>query len=600
MCMTSFLFSPPERQQEFQKRLEAQDPTALAMREALHNPPVDNREFDMSLQHLVLAWMEGDVAKARDAVGEVINRIPEPAEQDLGKAAQALGLGCAMNLAEQMLGEEDLEPLQDHCVMIARSFLEVSSGNPHIVTNNWYALTHGGCLLACLAADREDLAELETWATNRLRAFCHHFGSAGMYHEGTGYISYTLSMLFPVILALRNRRGLDLTEEFPSLRLSMRSMMMGTARHADEVHMLDWNDTGRGGAGLNPVLPGIQLALKEDQPALKTWFDRTLGVSGANRWHCDYRGLALAVATYPFDLPEADPNEVLPHWAIDSRQGLGWWRSRWGDGSESVFGFYARHAHMKPGHAQDDAASIRLMACGRNWICAGGQARAKAIWQSSLSHAEESERSKAKPFAYISSQDLNDAGGQLSMEMRHHLGAYSERYLSWRENETGAFQLAVFDQVDEHQDPSRPWTWNLSFPRELSWEVDEDQRGLTMTDPECGVLRLRFLLDAPTALTVEEMPGSTRTFAGGQKVDYPGDYYLAARLEDRKNLNILVAITVIPKGAPTPALTGTLNAISFGTEVWDQPFKGMILSSFDPALHRPNLQKGPAGLPLQR
>ncbi len=594
--MSPYLFSPPERQAEFQSRLEKQDPSAQAMLHALENPPIDNRGYDMPLQRLALAWCQGNLSAGQEAATLLLENIQEPASQDLGKAAQALGLACATNFAEGFLPQSDLEALRARCAMIARSFVDVQRGNPHIVTNNWYALTHGGCVLSCLAAEQEDLAELESWAIGRLRAFCHHFGNAGLYHEGTGYIAYTLSMVFPALLALRNRRGLDLSEEFPDLRLSMRSMMMGTARHADEVHMLDWNDAGRGAARLNPVLPGIALSRPEDRSALKTWFDQTQGCDGLNNWSSDYRGLPLAVAVYPFSLPQGNPNEQLPHYAVDSRQGLGTWRSAWGDGQESIFGFYARHAHLKPGHAQDDAASIRLISKGRNWICAGGQARGKAIWQSSLSHANPEERPKPSPLAYISSQHLSEKGGQVSIETRHHLGAYSERHLSWREDERGSFQLAILDQVDEHQDPPRAWTWNLSFPRELEARLDEDGKGATLHDPACGTLKLRFLLDTPDALSLEEMPGSKRTYAGGQTKEYPGDGYVSARFE-KKNLNILVSITVVGSGEVLPELDGTLQELSFGEDRWTLPFSGQILSSFDPELHRSNLQLGPAGIP---
>ncbi len=595
--MPSYLFSSPDRKQIFQQALASGNTSAEDMLRALEEPEEDHGEIVRHLHELNLAWLQEDDTRAHQAYRRLLAELPPPYPEDLGKAAQALALCCCMDVGEKLFSEEELQPLREHCVRMALSFTEISPANPHMVTNNWYALTHGGCILCCLSANREELSELESWAIGRLRAFCHHFGNAGLYHEGTGYIAYTLSMLFPVILALRNRRGLDLCEEFPALRHSMLSMMMGTARHGDQVHMLDWNDTGRHAARLNPVLPGILLSHPEDQPALKKYFDRSLGAEGVRAWRCGYRGLPLAVALYPFNLPVVDPNEHLPRWVLDSRQGLGWWRSRWGHGEESVFGFYARHSHLKPGHAHDDAASIRLMSRGRVWMCGAGQARTESRWQSSLTHADPAQRPAEKPFAYISSQHLSSSGGKIGMDLRHHLEAYGERYLSWRENDAGNFQCALLDLVDEHQRPPRSWTWNLSFPRDLEVRLHEDKAGLTLRDPECGLLQLRFLQDLPDELHILEMPPSTRSYSGGRSEDYPGDRYLEARFDQRQNLTILTAMTVVGQAEGAPELSGTLHEVNFGDSRWAHPFQGSILSSFNPVQHRSNLQLAPAGAP---
>ncbi|MDV7393998.1 hypothetical protein RZS08_21645, partial [Arthrospira platensis SPKY1] len=120
----------------------------------------------------------------------------------------------AFDFAKDMLPPKLRGQMAELLVWLAETFLTIRNGNPHIVTNNWYMLTHGACCLAAMAADGEldtrgkklDCSHLERWALHRSHAFCQHFGNAGLYHEGSGYICYTLSMLAPLIVALRNKR----------------------------------------------------------------------------------------------------------------------------------------------------------------------------------------------------------------------------------------------------------------------------------------------------------------------------------------------------------------------------------------------------------
>jgi len=604
--MTSHLFFSPSRHAEFTARLRANDPTATELAGALASE--EDRESDRALHDLCLAWLNRDATAAQSAGEHLLEKLQIP-HSDLGKGDFGLTFALALEMGEALWTDDLTRQFTDACADLARSITDVTKGNPHIVTNNWYMITHGGCLIACLAAHgREgthghiDLSRLEAWALGRFKAFMGHFGNEGLYHEGTGYIAYTCSLLLPALVALRNKRGLDLTLEFPNLGRTVRSMLMGTvkvpARQNGEPSqhlMLDWNDTGKHAAGLNPLVPGLLLSAPEDRSALKTFFDRTCGAQGINNWSCHYRGLPLAVALYPFDWEEESPG-ILPRHLLDTRQGMGIWRDSWEDPRATVFGWYARSTHASPGHAHDDAGSIRLISNGTSWICGAGQARANAKWQSVITHANEEDRPPQKPYAYPFTTHMGEHGGWAGIELRQVLGCYGERYLSWRTDLDAPVCLAVLDLVDEHKNPTRPFDWNLSFPKELQADVDADGRGFRLSDGENGTLHGRFLLDHPDDLTLEEMPATKRTYSSGQSNSYPGDRFVQASFRDRNHIRILVAMVVQKPGDPLPELTWQDPHIQLRPgRLWEQPFQGAILDSVRLAEHRPNLQTSPAG-----
>jgi hypothetical protein len=603
--MNPTLFLPHGHRIELKQLISAGNPTARALADVLNGPaPECPDALGTTVSPLCRAWMNQDKDLA-DEEGEKLLTAAKNPHSDLGKGAICLKFALALDYGRDLWSESLRARMVDGAAELAWSITQIGKGNPHIVTNNWYMITHGGCLLACLAAHGErgtrgivDLAELEAWALGRFRAFLGHFGNAGLYHEGTGYIAYTLSILMPALVALRNRRGVDLTKECPNLRLSIRSLFTATARSADGTPiMLDWNDTGRGAPGLNPVIPGMAMAEPADLPGLRHWFDHLLGVRGENTWICRYEGLPLTLALYPFSTPSEDAGNSLPRHLVDTRQGLAFWRNQWGAGPDTVVGWYARSTYASPGHKHDDAGSIRMICKGIPWICGAGQTRPDARWQSVLTHARPEDRPSPYPLAYPFTHDMGEYGGFAGIDMRHSLEAYAERYLAWRTDLGPAICMAILDLVEEHRRPGPPLAWNLTFPKELESAIDADGAGFRFTAPDGGgTLYARFLLDTPDHLSVQDIPSSTRTFAGGQTVDFPGDRHITARFESGPRLRILVALAVLDADAPPPLMEWQDPDIRLDAErVWAFPFKGAILKTVRLGQHVSNLQRAPAG-----
>ena len=618
------LFLTPDKRDEWLKVLQERNPTALAILDALKTTPDKtqplnpgdpnssprNNAFLEAQNNGCIAWLEGnpDLAEAaRSGLGKLLDEPPS----DLGKAANAQAAVLLWDFCNDLWGESERQSFASKLDTIARSFLDVTSGNPHTVTNNWWMLTHGACLLACIAVDGEegidgtiDLSDIKAWSLERFKVFCSVFGNAGLYHEGSGYISYTLSMLLPTMIAVRRHLQADILDEFPQFRRSIASMLVGTAtfEHNDDGGAgpvwgasLQWNDTGRAALGLNPFIPGIELAHDEWKGALRHAFDRLAGFGSGRKLHCSYRGLPLLVALYPFSIPPQDPEGILPKQVLDQRQGLGMWRSKWGDGSESVIGWYARST-FAGGHQQDDAASVRMMALGRTWICGGGQARPKAEWQSTFTHADPASRPKPHPLAHLTCNHVESTRGAIGMDTRKCLGAYSERFISWDTSLGKPLVMAVMDLLDDHRDPPLDWQWNLSFPRDLVPVVHEDGAGFTLRDDKLGRLDARFLIDMPDAIDVCEMPGSKRTYSNGNTVEYSGDLYINARFTGLIKGRVLVAMAICDDSSEAVTeISLSENSIEVDGTEWKSPFSPAILKSVDLTQSEPNRMTLPAG-----
>jgi hypothetical protein len=212
-----------------------------------------------------------------------------------------------------------------------------------------------------------------------------------------------------------------------------------------------------------------------------------------------------------------------------------------------------------------------------------------------FTQADGDARPRPAPLAHIFSSRLGDDGGVVGIDTRQSLGAYGERYLAWRADHGLPFVLAVLDLLDDHRDPPLDWQWNLSFPRDLACAVDHDGAGFVLADPEHGTLCVRFLLDRPDRLEVCEMPGSSRTFANGNTVDYPGDRYVHAAYDGVGEGRILVCLAVLPPGGERPEMGLRANAIQIGGTDWAHPFSPAILKSVDLAESVPNRMTRPGG-----
>jgi hypothetical protein len=163
------------------------------------------------------------------------------------------------------------------------------------------------------------------------------------------------------------------------------------------------------------------------------------------------------------------------------------------------------------------------------------------------------------------------------MDLRAVHEAYSERYVAL--NPDADAHMSVLDIVDDHRS-DRYWNWCLTFSPEMQVSLRSDS--FTLTAPDGSLLTGVFLLDLPVEVESGKMPDSHRTFANGQRREYPGRPFLKARFEG-PSLNILVSIKAVRTGdaATRLAAPGTLDLAGLDGTLWTRPFGVAIPATFE-------------------
>jgi hypothetical protein len=596
-----------ERRESLRAALAAGDPSARFLEEqtrAKALPGEDVEDGGRGLEpRAVVAWLDGDTALAESVVRSWTSFARTGPKSNLGEAGWALTGASILDVVGEMVSDDVKRGAAEALWNLVACLRVPTDGNPHVVTNNWWAVTHGGALCAALAAQRiadESVpgydADAVDWAMGRLKAFCHHFGPTGLYHEGLGYIRYTCIFLFSAVMAAKSQGIGDLLVMFPNLRLTLSSLYAATALRTyqdDSIGSepkfgasLSWNDMGTGSGICVVDHIGLAIAPEAQRASLKAWFDRLSGPEAPIPSLGTHHGcIPIAWAFHPLGLE--CPDEIrLPREVIDSRQGLWIWRNRYQDEGDIVFGLYAKATHAG-GHAHRDAGSLRLEAFGSDWIAGPGQARTGREGQTVAFPAEGDP--PAKQLGSLNFQESHSDGLLAGMELRQVSGCYHERYVSLKTCPGGnvALALAVADLVDDHVE--RDWHWTWTYSAGLEGLLDEDGAGVRLVRADGMAAWIRFLEAKPGSLEILELPESRRTFSGGRKDTYKGKPYIRAVFHPQKHLAMCVAAVWGPLDLLHPP-GGTVHGIELGTEIiWDRPFGRALPVGF-----RAGSSKGPS------
>ncbi len=473
--------------------------------------------------------------------------------------------------------------------------IDVACGDPHIVTNNHWAVAHAGALVAALAAHGHplapggapcDLAEGIAWAAGRTKVFLMHHGDRGLYHEGLGYMLYPAAYWLPALIAYWRCYGDDWLCRFPGLRHLGPSVYTATVARPQPPgrvgRKLLWNDDGPGWCNDNPAILAVPIAEPSERGAMRWLYDHLNGIDGDRQFSPGYGGSLFALFYYPYDVAPEDPNRVLDRFVSDSRQGICLIRNRFADADDAVLGCYARATHVG-GHAHDDAGSLRCMALGHDWIIGGGQARGAAEYQSIVTPADGSRARKPFGCGAVIAEEETAHGGIFGMDLRRPSTGYAERWVAvdYSRRSGAEMAIALLDVISDHI--ARDWVWNLSFGDDLTYASHPDGGGFTLQANDGASLQARFLGDRPAGIALARMPDSTRTYQGGQVETYPGLPYVRADFRAKPHLGIYVAMTV-QRGAP-PQVRRTSGAglgVDIGTWTWQRPFGAAIPAAFNP------------------
>ena len=567
------------------------------------------KQNDSPVACAVVHLLTGESGYAHKARRILQERSQSWDDFDLGVAGMAIQAAIVQQCCADAWSEAERMRFNALLSRCALAINEVRQANPYHVGNNWWAVTHGGALIAALASHghpREeggvwDHSEIIAFCGQRLAVFCKHFGETGFYHEGQGYQAYACGGLLPALLAWRNCGGPDLFAQYPNLRRmgpSMAAITCARHNHTDArdqppewASSLSWNDHSQGwpAGAMDNLLLG--LAPETERGALLNWWNRMWGHASPCKSYAPWtHGLYFAAVCYPYDTAEVDANEALPRHVSDSRQGLWIVRDRYRDQDDALLGAYARTTHVG-GHTHHDAGSIRMVALNHDWILGGGNGQPLPEWQSTVCDADPAWRAKSQNQGMVIWDEVTETEARMAMDLRACTLGYHERYVSVRwATESTPLLLARFDLL-EHQ-PGRTWWWTQLFAPELTCEWVDG--GFDLRAEDGANMRVRFLGHQPDEILLGNAPGSHRIF-GKERIDYPGRPYVRAVFGGGRGLQHIYAVASIQKGtAPEIASLDTGVGLRIGGTEWKRPFGAAIPQGFILTKSR-NLCQFPSG-----
>lgn len=589
-----------DRIARFKQFLADGDPTAIAIHAAARRTGMlpetgQTCPAEEIVAAAVLACLEDDRCHAeRAATAWLALAEAAPARGNLGRADVALAGAAVQDAVVALVPDPLRDELRRALRAMALDFREpdLAHGDPHIVTNNHWGVSHAGAAMAAMAVHdgTPESTELVAWARGRVRAYLRLHGDAGLYHEGIGYQLYPAAFWLPFILASRGFDGTDELACHPNLRSACTSLYALTrpsrttpdgAPHHGSV--LSWNDAGSDWCDSGAAVLLAALAPTPQRGALRTLFDHRNGVHGDGRFGPRHAGLFFALAAYPFDAPRRAPDKVLPHWVVDARQGYVVARNRYRDADDAILGGYGRCTHPG-GHAHDDAGSLRLAALGHDWIVGGGQNRGQAEWQSLVTPADGDRPQKPFACGALAWCEPSPAGGVFGFDLRRPSQAYAERWVAVRfgnGNWVGVTDLAVLDTVDDHTE--RAWHWNLSFAAELAFVPHADGAGFELVASDGARLSSRFVGQLPSGIELLRMPDSSRTFQAGQRVEYPGLPFVRAHFPNHPH-RAIYWVARVRRGDPAAIRLESDDSVDLLLDglPWQRPFGDGIARSFSP------------------
>ncbi|MCH8514508.1 MAG: hypothetical protein LAT83_23035 [Kiritimatiellae bacterium] len=553
--------------------------------------------------------LTGEIEYAQKARRILLERSQSWDPFDLGVATLAIQAAIVQQCCADAWSEAEQMTFNALLARFSLAISQVREANPYHAGNNWWAVTHGGALMAALACHGHpkesggvwDHSEGIAFCGQRLAVFCKHFGETGFYHEGLGYQAYACGGLLPALLAWRNCGGPDLFAQYPNLcRMGPSMAAITCARHnltdardqdPEWGSSISWNDHSQGwpAGAMDNILLG--LAPEAERGALLNWWNRMWGHASPVKSFAPWtHGLYFAAVCYPYDTAEVDANAGLPRHVSDSRQGLWIVRDRYQDQDDAILGAYARTTHVG-GHTHEDAGSIRMVALNHDWILGGGNGQPLPEWQSTVCAAEPEWRVKSQNQGMVIWDEADGEGARMAMDLRTCAMGYHERYLSVRwATDSSPLMLARFDLV-EHQ-PGRKWWWTQIFAPELSCELVDG--GFDLRADDGASMRVRFLGHQPDEILLGNAPGSHRIFGSG-RIDYPGRPYVRAVFGGRRELQHIYAVATIQKGtAPDIASLDDGVGLRIGGTEWKRPFGAAIPPGFELTKSR-NLCQFPGG-----
>jgi len=239
-----------------------------------------------------------------------------------------------------------------------RSDLEALARGTMPPGSNHFGMQIGGASLGLLAVTGEKWADQERIDTllaiarqSVVRNVTEGFGDGGFFAEGDGTGSMASHIAYLTALqAWKNAKGVDyINVERPNARMTALKWIYQTVVRDGRPDFWPirgayghnvWSRQGLSGAGYFAI--GFGAVTDEQKAAMKWYYNHFLSQPDAEAGTpydtvSRYPHVAVcALVSWPVDLKERNPADVLPHCYRDSSCGFYCWRNRWQDADDTV------------------------------------------------------------------------------------------------------------------------------------------------------------------------------------------------------------------------------------------------------------------------
>ncbi|MET8340846.1 discoidin domain-containing protein [Streptosporangium canum] len=354
---------------------------------------------------------------------------------------------------------------------ILRACRAVNLDDPHDKASNWISIIRGAELLALLAAEVDDPQRIEELLYDLRRNLEQSCGEPGWYQEGWDYLSYTLTVLAPAVLATFDLGMDDLRRPWSEARLGELFLLTQSLRPSQD--RTQWSVGELSGT---PESAAFLFAAGAVQEELLWLYERTAGRLAVQPTYSLYQEPWL-LAYWPEGV---EPRPPAPRALLAPRHGCFHFRNRFVN-DDDVLVTMTNRVRRHIGWDGSGTLALSLLGAGTTWA----RLPAKETGRHDLCSTVLVD---GAPAPHNGNGDLNAAGhtieampyeaqggGFLSVDASGNYGiplARRDMVVDLRPVAGSDAVIALHDTFAD--DSSRSWTWQLSPERgvEISFEDD--------------------------------------------------------------------------------------------------------------------------------
>ena len=531
----------------------------------------DDRAIDLA----ALFVLTGDRRHAAAAEKIVLAMVNDkefwnnPGSKGLTRAGGAMRAALAFDLCAEAWPEATRTLVSQKLRLAAEGMMKsMGRGANNSIANNWQAVRYGAAGLAFLASDEPGGEAGAKQAYGKLKQHLSaNLGDNGWNPEGIGYTQYPWQFTGPFGIAAQRAGIGDLRKEVKKAAATFWTTYAGTVAipYPDGMGIrADLSDDHPSWSGDATTGLAFWYAPPETAAGLKWMYNYLTGPRGEKSWGSHGAGGLYSVLYYPSDLAEKNPADVpaLGLNYTDKSHGIAIFRNAYRDENDIVALLNAHSRQPSGCHGGADTNTIRLIGLGGCWIVGSGRT-GNTAGQTNLFAGSPPSKAPGG-LGKLEACTFDASGGGVAVASGSCMGTQDHRRAFGVDYSGASGAPAVLVSAETSGNGK---VWRLNTPEFNT--VKTTANGFAITGPTGSVLTVRVI--EPATVTFR-----TGTFERGGGAGHAGYRYRDKKyinntwIEFDCDRNVLVVMTLTPKGAAAPAITGSGTATAAQIKVGTQ------------------------------